>query len=88
MIILYVFPKLLDNERLSRKARAYSGLAVFFTVTAAAYIGELSWMYTRPKGTFLKANGVDWTDSRFAPWFIIFILFQLSIAVAPMYVSW
>jgi NADH:ubiquinone oxidoreductase subunit 6 (subunit J) len=79
---------ILDTEKLSRKARAYLGFAYMFTTLLVAYAGELGWMFTRPSGTFTQANGVDFTDSGFAGFFVIFQLFQLSVTSVPMFISW
>lgn len=82
------FQAILDMERLSRKTRAFVGYAILFTCVAGAYSGEAGWFYSHPRGFMTAANGVDWSESGFAGFFIIFIIFQVAAAIGPMYLCW
>ncbi len=75
-------------ERFSRKTRAYAGYAILFTCVVAAYAGETGWFFSHPRGFLTVANGVDWTDSGFGGFFVIFLIFQIAAAIAPMYLCW
>ncbi|KAI1623022.1 hypothetical protein EDD37DRAFT_633617 [Exophiala viscosa] len=82
------FQYILDLERLSRKARAYAGFGILFTVLVAAYSGEAGWFFSHPSGFLTVANGVDWTESGFGGFFVLFLLFQIAAAIGPMYLCW
>ncbi|KAK4936650.1 hypothetical protein LTR10_022502 [Elasticomyces elasticus] len=70
------FQAILDLEKLSRRARAYAGFAILFTILVAAYTGETGWFFSHPSGFLTVANGVDWTESGFGGFFVLFSSFR------------
>ena len=78
----------LDVKSLSRKARGYLGGGLLFIFVAAAYSGEAGWLSTLSPGTLSTPNGIDWTQSGFGGFFVLYMMFQIINGVYPMYSSW
>lgn len=45
-------------------------------------------MTTLPSDVFTVENGIDWTDSGFGGFFVIYLLFQIAAAIGPMFLCW
>ncbi len=88
LLSFIAFQAIMDLERLSRRARAYLGLAILSTLLTCAYSGEVGWMMSLPADALTIDNGVDWKDSKFAGFFVLYLLFQISLAIGPMYMAW
>ncbi|KAL1918683.1 uncharacterized protein VTP21DRAFT_2705 [Calcarisporiella thermophila] len=78
----------LDWTRLSRRTRAFAGLAFVFTVFSVVWGGGLAFQLTSPSPPE-KSPNVDWTDGhRFGGPFVLFMLYGACDAFFQVYCYW
>lgn len=89
MIGTFSFGFLLDNPNWPRPKRAKIGVFLIASLIVGIYAGEAGWLFSViPKTEPESKPAYDWTDPSFAGFFVIFVIFNLLGAVAPVYVAW
>ncbi|KAL1924388.1 uncharacterized protein VTP21DRAFT_7423 [Calcarisporiella thermophila] len=80
------FGVFLDSGSLSRRRRAYFGLAFVGIAFSATWCAALFWQLTFSKGT--KQPEVDWESPHFAEKFFVYVLFGICDSVFQVYCYW
>jgi len=69
--------------------RAKIGITMIALLIFGIYSGEAGWLFSVIPQTQPESKpAYDWTDSSFAGFLVIFVIFNLLGAVAPVYVAW